>query len=311
MMWGAAGREPMRKADLKPWGGWRPWPVTWWDFLCKYVRTKRTMRTKCPRTGFRRGGSVRLKRLMRHKPPFRVERGWDDCFASIHDGLPPRPGRSPVILWCQVVKELRIIRGRLGALLLIAQSSAHFAARRWAWGYRVESVVNQFCLTTNSLRGPRNDAAVGAQGALGTRAFCKPVAAARNPRFGAEPGSAFAVKRRRNMNCYFHSSTVFRMRRGTLRVFLQLGRAPSLGGIKDGAFRRPMCPLASELSGRVGIACRLLAREVNALSQGNFRFPLSSPIMGCPRSLCPMCQFCPRNYQGYASSGPLFLGVSH
>jgi hypothetical protein len=32
------------------------------------------------------------------------------------------------------------------------------------------------------------------------------------------------------MNCYFHISTVFRMRRETLRVFLQLGRAPDLEG---------------------------------------------------------------------------------
>jgi hypothetical protein len=91
----------------------------------------------------------------------------------------------------------------------------------------VESVANQFCLTTNSLRSPRNDAAVSAEGALGTRAFCKLVAAARNPRFGAKPGSAVAVRRRRNMNCYFHTSTVCRMRRETLRIFLQLGRVPT------------------------------------------------------------------------------------
>jgi hypothetical protein len=47
-------------ANLKPWRGWC-------NFLWKYVRTKRAKRTKCPRIGFRRGGSVRLKRLMRHK----------------------------------------------------------------------------------------------------------------------------------------------------------------------------------------------------------------------------------------------------
>jgi hypothetical protein len=35
------------------------------------------------------------------------------------------------------------------------------------------------------------------------------------------------------MNCYFHISTVFRMRRETLRVFLQLGRSPDLGGISE------------------------------------------------------------------------------
>ena len=42
----------------------------------------------------------------------------------------------------------------------------------------------------NSLRSPRNDAAVSVEAALGTRALRKLVAAARNPRFGAKPGSA-------------------------------------------------------------------------------------------------------------------------
>jgi hypothetical protein len=60
----------------------------------------------------------------------------------------------------------------------------------------------------HSLQGPRNDAGVSAEGALSTRAFCKLMTAARNPRFGAKPDSAVAVRRRRNMNCYFHSSTV-------------------------------------------------------------------------------------------------------
>jgi hypothetical protein len=35
------------------------------------------------------------------------------------------------------------------------------------------------------------------------------------------------------MNCYFHISTVFRMRPETLRVFFQLGRSPDLGGISE------------------------------------------------------------------------------
>jgi hypothetical protein len=30
-------------------------------------------------------------------------------------------------LWCEVVKELSIVRGRLGALLLITRSTAHSA----------------------------------------------------------------------------------------------------------------------------------------------------------------------------------------
>jgi hypothetical protein len=36
------------------------------------------------------------------------------------------------------------------------------------------------------------------------------------------------VRRRRSMNCYFHSSTVFRIRRWTLRLFLQLERPNEL-----------------------------------------------------------------------------------
>ena len=146
---------------------------------------------------------------------------------AIHDALPPRPRRCPVKLCCQVVKELSIVRGRLSALLLIAQSSAHSAAPPLGAGIqsgrRGQSVLfNQM----HSLRGPRNDAAVSAEGALSTRALCKLVAAARNPRLGAKPGSAVVVRQRRNMNCYFHSSTVSRMRRKTetLRIFLQLGR---------------------------------------------------------------------------------------
>ena len=166
---------------------------------------------------------MRLKRLMRHKAPFRMEGNGLTAFQVIHDALPPWPGRCPVKLCCQVVKELSIVRGRLSALLLIAQSSAHSVARRWAQEYRGESVVNQFCLTMHSLRGPEKR--YSAEGARGIRAFRKlVVAAARNLRFGAKPGSAVAVRRRRNMNCYFHTSTVCRMRREALRIFLQLGR---------------------------------------------------------------------------------------
>ena len=43
----------------------------------------------------------------------------------------PAPGQGPVVLWCQVVKDLPISRGHaLGAPLLIAQSSAHSAGPR-------------------------------------------------------------------------------------------------------------------------------------------------------------------------------------
>jgi hypothetical protein len=59
----------------------------------------RTMRTRFPAEGILRSGGL------------------------------PRAGRSPVRLWWQVVKELRVLRGRLGALNpLIVQPSAYSAA---------------------------------------------------------------------------------------------------------------------------------------------------------------------------------------
>jgi hypothetical protein len=40
----------------------------------------------------------------------------------------PHGGAGVLKLWCQVVKDLPMVRGRLGALLLIAQSGAHSVA---------------------------------------------------------------------------------------------------------------------------------------------------------------------------------------
>ena len=129
------------------------------------------------------------------------------------------------MLSCQVVKELHMVRGRLGALLLITQSATHSAAVVLGVGIQSGKRGNQFCLTMNSLRWPRNDAAVSAEGAPSS-CFRKLVATAQNPRFDAKPGSAVEVRRRRKRNCYFHSSTVRRMRRETLRVFFQLAHPP-------------------------------------------------------------------------------------
>src|ERR1700733_3262917 len=43
------------------------------------------------------------------------------------------------------------------------------------------------------------------------------------------------------MNPYFYTSTVFRSRRETMRIYLQLGPAPYLRGItKDGGYRSPI-----------------------------------------------------------------------
>jgi hypothetical protein len=46
----------------------------------------------------------------------------------------PHGGAGVLRLWCQVVKDLSMVRGRLGALLLIAQSSTHSAASSLAVG---------------------------------------------------------------------------------------------------------------------------------------------------------------------------------
>jgi hypothetical protein len=159
----AIGRVGNRgEADLKPWGGRRPVGRYPGGILRRNVRTKRTKRTKCPRTGFRRGGNVRLKR---HKPPlFELKGDGTTALQAIHDGLAPRPGWFPVMLCGQVVKELRIIED---AWAHSCSSRNHLLTRwpcRWAQEYRAESVVNQFCLTMHSLRGPRND---GARKALG------------------------------------------------------------------------------------------------------------------------------------------------
>ena len=89
-----------------------------------------------------------------------------------------------------VVKELPIVRGRLSALLLIAQSSAHSAALSLGVGIQNGKRGQSVLFINESLRWPRNVEAVSAEGALSTRAFCKLVAAARKERFGAKPGSA-------------------------------------------------------------------------------------------------------------------------
>jgi hypothetical protein len=123
------------------------------------------------------------------------------------DSLSSRPARCRSF-WCQVVKDL-FIGERLGAPLLIVQSSDHAAALHLGVGIQSGKRGESVWFNKEQLMIAENNAAVSADGA---RAFFKLVAAARNERFGAKPGSV-AVRRRRSMNCYFHSSTVFRIRR--------------------------------------------------------------------------------------------------
>jgi hypothetical protein len=102
----------------------------------------------------------------------------------------PHGGAGVLRLWCQVVKELPMVRERLGALLLIAQSSAHSAAPSLGVGIQSEKrgqsvLFNDEQLTMAEKRCSRK---------RGRRSehscFRKLVAAARKERFGAKPGRA-------------------------------------------------------------------------------------------------------------------------
>jgi len=102
----------------------------------------------------------------------------------------PHGGAGVLGLSCQVVKDLPMVRGRLGALLLIVQPSAHSAAPSLGVGIQSEKrgqsvLFNDEQLTMAEKRCSRK---------RGRRSehscFRKLVAAARNPRFGAKPGSA-------------------------------------------------------------------------------------------------------------------------
>jgi hypothetical protein len=66
--------------DLRPFGG-RPVPGWQPDAISsvKMCELSELSELSVLLLSFQRGGSVRLKRLMRPKPPFQVKRGWDDC----------------------------------------------------------------------------------------------------------------------------------------------------------------------------------------------------------------------------------------
>jgi hypothetical protein len=90
----------------------------------------------------------------------------------------PHGGAGALRLWYQVVKDLPMVRGRLGALLLIAQSCAYSAAP--SLGVGIQSKKRGQSVLSN------NEQLTMAE----KWCFRKLVAAARNPRFGAKPCSA-------------------------------------------------------------------------------------------------------------------------
>ena len=99
-------------------------------------------------------------------------------------------GAGVLRLWCQVVKDLPMVRGRLGALLLIAQLCAHSAALSLGVGIqsgkRGQSVLSNIEQLTMAEKGCSRERGRRSEHSC----FRKLVAAARKERFGAKPGSA-------------------------------------------------------------------------------------------------------------------------
>ena len=142
------------------------------------------------------------------------------AFQVTHDG-PTRRGRCPqvVVPSCQRPAHGKRAPGRTPAHRAIMCSLCGPVAGRRNTEWKAWSISS---VTMSSLRWPRNDAAVSAKGALSTRAFVSWLR--RHGKSGSVLSRAApsAVRRRRNMNCYFHISTVFRMRREALRVFFAI-----------------------------------------------------------------------------------------
>jgi hypothetical protein len=94
---------------------------------------------------FQRGGSVRLKRLMRHKPPlFELKGDGTNGFQVTHDGRPTRRGRCPqfVVPSCQRPIHGKRTPGRTPAHRAIcAHSSASSLGVGIQSGKRGQSVL--------------------------------------------------------------------------------------------------------------------------------------------------------------------------
>jgi hypothetical protein len=102
----------------------------------------------------------------------------------------PHGGAGVLRLWCQVVKDLPMVRGRLGALLLIAQLCAHSAAPSPGIGIQNEKRGQSVSFSDEQLRMAEKQC-IRKRGRRSEHScFRKLVAAARKERFGAKPGSA-------------------------------------------------------------------------------------------------------------------------
>jgi hypothetical protein len=134
----------------------------------------------------------------------------------------PAAGPIPGHLECQVVRDLFMVRGRLGALLLITRSICSVCGLRNGRSDTDRKACYLVLFVMCSLRQPSKDTAVSAKSALRTRAFCKLVAAAaRKERFGAKPSSAVMVRQRRSIDSYFDCSTVFRKGEEAFMIFFR------------------------------------------------------------------------------------------
>jgi hypothetical protein len=102
----------------------------------------------------------------------------------------PHGGAGVLRLWCQVVKDLHMVRGRLGALLLIAQSSTHSAASSLGVGIQSETRGQPVLFNGEQLTMAEKRCSRKRERRSVHSCFRKLVAAARKERFGAKPGSA-------------------------------------------------------------------------------------------------------------------------
>jgi hypothetical protein len=83
----------------------------------------------------------------------------------------PHGGAGVLRLSCQVVKDLPMVRGRLGALLLIAQSSANSAAPSLGVGIQSEKRGQSVLFNDEQLTMAEKRCSRKREGALSTRAF--------------------------------------------------------------------------------------------------------------------------------------------
>jgi hypothetical protein len=145
------------------------WRLTGW----KNVRTKRTMRTKCPHF------QVSARKVCAIGPPYRSEGNGTTCFSARPRAAFPSPPGSGLVVALSCQRPVHFERAHWAHLCSLSNYLLTSRAPRRAKEYSAWSIS---FLTMNSLRKPRKDAT---DGAFRTRPFYRLVAAARRKQFGA------------------------------------------------------------------------------------------------------------------------------